>query len=408
MELVTDLLRQPEVLRDEFEWITSEEAVKGRQFISYLGEQDGRRDWLTPVLETSLERAQPDLISSYIFGLARSLSVPEVEALLNEWALDARLRHLVPFITASLGLSEQRVIRLLELLDGDLEPQSLTCLTWSRSGSDLTLDTLANLLRKMATAGSAPRSAVWTMLSNDISHRSEGFWTAETAALDLLWELVGNGDLIGDFADGHASYSWSECAKMLVIADAKRLVTAIVSAVQSEREHLYAGSYVRGVLDACFEADPIGAWTAYADAVGDISVSSWVLTTWGAEAGITEQVGVDNLKNWVAEADDEQERGVELVARLTTVDTELTPVIRWVVTDYGESEEILGSLTTQHGLRTFWGGMAAAEQPRLDAARKWTEDNDPAIRRWAVRVVEDLERTIERYRIEDEESELRR
>ena len=241
MELVTDLLRQPEVLRDEFEWITSEEAVKGRQFIGYLGEQDGRRDWLTPVLEASLERAQPDLISSYIFGLARSSSVPEVEALLNEWALDGGLRHLVPFITASLGLSEQRVIRLLELLDGDLEPQSLTCLTWSRSGSDLTLETFANLLRKMATAGSAPRSAVWTMLNNDISHRSGGFWTAETAALDLLWELVGNGDLIGDFADGLASHSWSECAKMLVIADAKRLVTAIVSAVQSKREHLYAG-----------------------------------------------------------------------------------------------------------------------------------------------------------------------
>ena len=407
-DLVTDLLRDEEVLRDEFAWITSEEAVKGQQFIGYLGERDRQREWLPPVLEASIERARPDLISSYIFGLARSSSVPEVETFLDEWALDAELRYLVPHITASLGLTEQRVARLLDMLDGDLDPHSLTSLTWTRCQSDLSLETLAGLLRAMAAAGRAARSAVWTILNNDISNRSEAIWSADPAAQDVLWELVGNAELIGDFSDGHASYSWSECAKPLVVANANRLVTAIVSAVQIDRERLHAGSYVRSVLDACFEADPIGAWTAYADAVGNISVSSWVLTMWGAEAGITEQVGVDNLKNWVAEADDEQERGVELVARLTTVDTELTPVIRWVVTDYGESEEILGSLTTQHGLRTFWGGMAAAEQPRLDAARKWTEDSDPAIRRWAVRVVEDLERTIERYRIEDEESELRR
>ena len=130
-ELVADLLRQPEVLRDEFEWITSEEAIKGRQFISYMGERDDRREWLAPVLEASIERSKPDLISSYIFGLSRSSSVPKVEALLDEWALDAGLRHLVSYITASLGLSEQRVGRLLHLLETGLDPQQLACLTWS-------------------------------------------------------------------------------------------------------------------------------------------------------------------------------------------------------------------------------------------------------------------------------------
>ena len=406
--LVTDLLREQEVLRDEFAWITSEEAVKGQQFIGYLGEQDPQREWLAPVLEASLERDRPDLISSYVFGLSLASSNSDVEVLLDEWAFDAGLRRFVPHITASLGLTEQRVLRLLAMLHGGLDPQSLTCLTWTRCESDLSLDTLAFLLRAMATAGQAARSAVWTILNNDISRRPEAIWNGHPGAQDLLWELVGNADVIGDYADGHASYSWSECAKPLVAADAKRLVAAVVSAVQSEREHLYAGSYVRKVLDACFEADPIGAWTAYADAVGAISTSSWLLTTWGAEAGITEQVGVDDLQRWVEEAEDQTERRAELIAKLTTVDTELTPVIRWIVTHFEESQEVLDSLMVQHGVRTVWGGRAAAEQPRLDAARKWTEEDQPAIRRWARRVIEDLDQMVERYRIEDDESELRR
>lgn len=53
-------------------------------------------------------------------------------------------------------------------------------------------------------------------------------------------------------------------------------------------------------------------------------------------------------------------------------------------------------------------GWADMEQPALEAAREWTNDNRPAIRKWASRRVEDLERIVRRYREMDEEEELRR
>lgn len=406
--LVDALLLEPATLREEFDWITSEEAVKGHQFLSYLGERDKDREWLAPVWEASKERNKPGLISSYVFGLSRSSSGSDVETLLDEWAIDDGTRPYIPHITGGLGLSERRVARLLELVAAGLDPKALICLTWSQLESDLTLETLATLLRTMTSAGSAARSAVWTILSNDLRPRPDSKEMLSQSELDLRWELAGNADFIGDFVDGQASYSWAECVKPLVSADAKRLVEAIVSAVQSEREHLYKSSYTRKVLDDCFAADPHDSWQAYAAGIRGTSLSSWVLTNRGAETGITEMVGVEYLKSWVGELDEEGEGRVKLIAKLTTVDTQLTPVIRWMVTEYGDSEETLGELMTQYGTRTIVGGMAQAEQPRLDAARKWTRDSDRRIRQWARRLAADLERRIERYRIEDEESELGR
>ena len=406
-ELVAELLLEPAILREEFGWIASEEAVKGQQFIGYLGEFDRQRDWLAPILDASLARNRPDLISSYVFGLARSSSNDEVESLLDEWATDQDFRWLVPHITSSLGLSDRRMVRLLELVASGLDPQSLVYLMWTQVESALDIQTLGKILRIMVNAGAAPRSAAWTILSKYVEDRSEGTGSLEPFRIQLLWELAGNPEFIGEFVDGHATYVWSECVKPLVEADPPRLVAAIVSAVQSERERLYEGTYVRQTLEACFRADPVGAWAAYADAISNVTLGNWMLTNWGAETGVTELVGVDNLKHWIEESDDGNGHRVDLVATLTTVDTELTPVIRWIVIEHGGSEEVLGKLMSEHGVRVFMGGMATAEQPRLEAARKWVEDEHPAIRKWARRVVQDLEQRIERYRIEDEESELR-
>lgn len=406
-ELVTELLRQPGILSDEFEWITSEEAVKGRQFLTFLAEQDRHRQWLEPVLDASLRRSRPELISSYALGLSLSGGSDEIDGLLDEWTDNKELQHLVPPVTATMGLTERRVVRLLALLDHGLDPKVLFCLEVARCKPDLSLDVLARLLRAMVGAGPPLTGTVWSILNHLLSYNTEVAWTSDPLFHDLLWELVGNSELVGLATDGHASYSWSECAKPLVEADPQRLVAAIVAAVHSERERLYEGAYVRDTLEACFQADPVGAWAAYAGAISNVTLGNWVLTTWGAEAGITALVGVDNLKQWIEESDDGDGHRVKLIAKLTTVEIELTPVIRWIVTEHGDSEEVLGKLMVQHGMRTFWGGLADAEQPRLDAAREWVQDTDPTIRKWAQRVVEDLEQRIERYRVEDEESELR-
>ena len=407
-ELVRELVVQSDLLRDEFEWITSEEAVKGRQFLSYLAEVDLQREWLEPVLKASVARGRPELIASFALGLSLSGGNDEIDGLLDEWADSEELQHLVPPVTATLGLTERRVVRLLALLDHGLDPRVLLCLEYARCEPDVTLNTLAKLLRVMAAAGAPLTGTVWSILNHLLSHNTEVAWTADPSFQDLQWELVGNPKLIGDSRDAHDSYSWAECAKPLAESDPQRLASAVVKAVMLDRERLYAGSYVRDVLAACFLADPLSVWAVFAKAVEEVSLGTWVLTNWAAEEAITEKVGVDSLKRWIDQDGAKREARIELIAKLTNVDTELTPVIRWLVEEHGDSEETMSSLELEQGVRFGYGGLANMEQPRLDAAREWTQDQRRAIREWANRRVDDLERVVQRYREMDEESELRR
>ena len=411
-ELVKDLLLQPVVLQDEFEWIVSEEAVNGQRFLSYLGEHDLQREWLSPILEASVESNRPDLISSYVFGLSRSANGTDVEALLDEWAADNRFRHLVLHATASLGLSERRAKRVLDLLDEGLDPQISVCLSWAHPNHEddpLRFETFAALLRRMVLGGDLSRDAAWNLAGNVFTrHQREG-WTDTTAAFELLWYLTANLELNDDFDVGAAPYHWAECAKLLAKRDPERLVAAIVQAVLDSPRLPHIGTYVREVLEACFEADPSRAWRAYANGLADPRTGAWVLETWGAEADIAGRVGLDVIRAWVnGAAGEEREHRAETVARLTRVDTELTALIRWIVTEFEYSEKVGDELMFERGVRFVWGSMADALEPRLESAREWSRDNNLAVRQWAQRLVDGLEQEVASHRVMDEESELRR
>lgn len=90
------------------------------------------------------------------------------------------------------------------------------------------------------------------------------------------------------------------------------------------------------------------------------------------------------------------------------MDTELTPLIRWLVEEHGDSQEIMSKLDLAQGMRVSWGGLADMEQPSLAAAREWTKDAQAGVRSWARRRVDELEQIVRRERVMDEESELRR
>ena len=405
-ELVADLLTQPDVLREEFDWITSEEAVKGRPFLSFLAEQDLQQKWLAPTLQAALSKNRSDIISSYVLGLSLAPVNHDVEALLDQWAGRLDLRQIVPQVTALLGLTELRALRLLQILENGLDPGALFCLEMARCEADLTLNTLSELLRAMAAADPPLTGTVWSILNRLLSNYTDENATSDPSLQDLLWELVGNPRLIGGSRDAYGSYSWAECAKPLIVDDPQRLASAIFEAVKPGREHLYAGSTARDVLEACFAAEPSGVWEAFAEEVEGESSRAWLVTSWAAEQRIAEVVGADVLKHWVDQDGAEPQSRIKLIAKLTYVDAELTPVIRWLVEEHEDSPDVIANLNLDYGMRFSWGGLADMEQPRLVAARQWRQDTHPAVRRWAQHRVEGLEQRVKQYREIDAESEL--
>jgi hypothetical protein len=410
--LAKELLLQPGILRDEFEWITSEEAVRGHSLVGFLGEHDQQREWLSPILEASVSGNRPDLISSYVFGLSRSSSGTEVESVIDKWAADNGLRHLVPHVTNSLGLSERRAKRLLDLLDEGLDPQNLVCISWTHPDFEddpLHFETFDELLRRMALSGGHSRDAAWNLAGNVFTRHQREDWTDTPAAFELLWFLIGHIEAGDDFDGGSAPYHWAECAKLLAKRDPQRLVSTIVKAVLDSPDLPHLGTYVCEVLLACFEAEPALAWSAYAEGLADSRAGAWVLEMWGAEADIAERVGLDAIRVWVDGAPNgEREQRAETVAKLTSVGTDLTPLIHWFVTEFDDSEGILAELAIERGVRFFRGSLADALQPRLEAAREWSHHDNHKVRLWAKRLAVDLGQEVASYRLMDEEANIGR
>ena len=127
------------------------------------------------------------------------------------------------------------------------------------------------------------------------------------------------------------------------------------------------------------------------------------MTSCAAEQAFIEKGGIVNLEQRVEQEAARPEVWTEVIAKRTNVDTKLTPIARWLVEGCRGSEELESIPDLGQGARFSYGGLLDIEQPRLEAALEWNKDAHPAIRKWASRRTEDLERIVRQCGEIDEE-----
>ena len=83
----------------------------------------------------------------------------------------------------------------------------------------------------------------------------------------------------------------------------------------------------------------------------------------------------------------------------------LHPLARELLIRYSQDRGVASALSGNFVTGIWWGSFANWLESHLKLAREWAKDPHPAIRAWAQREVESLERQIQEARREEEEED---
>ena len=402
-ELAAIAIACPNELSAELDWLASDEAVFAGRFATDVAALDSDDVWLKPFVGAAAASGNPALATGYMEGLSRRpVTGPiEVERILDEWAADPDLARLVAPATAEIGLNETRVKRLETMLNNpniDPDASHFAALAWSEPSAAISLAELAALLEQMLDASPRLASSVWMVTHRAYTQSHRPDWRSDRDAVNALLALVTGGRAPSSRArDLLADAGWSRCAKLLLPSHAVSIADAILSDVSMHRQQLHSHLAVTEVLKWCVEAEPKAVWTRLAEACSQND--GWVgeeIANWAAESEIIDAIELNVLRNWVEDSHEtERHKRAQLVATLTNVQTELTPLMRWLLETFGPEGDVADALMVDCGARAWRGSLAESERPRLDALHLWQDDESPAISEFATRFCREIRKHIE-------------
>lgn len=387
-DLVEAALAQPDELLHEIPWLASAEATFAYGFASSLGERDDARRWQQHFFAASRKTGNPHLAAGYLVGLQEATIVShiEVEATLDEWARDRATASFVVSVTAALGMTQQRAERLLTMLDNEwLSAAQLVPLVMANPNADLALPTVVELISRMFTDNSPIASSAWMIARRAYERDTASDWRSDAAAVSALLNLVTcDAALPSGYRDSFEDFTWGQCANLLLPEQAVPIATAIISAVTTREMMLPEDGEVGRVLKACIRSEPMSTWPALAEAI--VTAQGWggqELANWAAIVRLTDVVPLSFLRDWVGSPAVGREGRAMLLGRLTNFGRELTPLMRWLIDEYGAQSKVAERLMVDTGVRVWFGSATAAEQPRVAALERLDMEKSPQVRRWA-------------------------
>ncbi len=113
-------------------------------------------------------------------------------------------------------------------------------------------------------------------------------------------------------------------------------------------------------------------------------------------------VGADVALAWAEEYPAE---GPRLVAAFTQVFGDpMDRLPRELLIRYGRDEKVTSALYANFGSGSYWGNTSNWLEGQKKAALAWIYDPHPAVRAWAQRLIESLDKQIQEWRQVEEES----
>jgi len=397
--LAEELLLAPEVLAENWPWLTSGDASDAWR----LGEALSEIDLDGGLVETlpSLPGAGHDLrlLCGYVSARRRTLG--------NEWydgwvasqnRRDPKPIALLLEVAWRCGTTESVASIVAATLRGEqVSPQIVGQLGFGR-WDDLPADVLEAVLRAMADTGHR-ETAIGILAHRMTSNSSEAeHWKR------LALELVTASDLI---RSGYMTcYYWKEVANTLVPQNPREIAAAILrEQADHEASTWFAGhSEAARVLQACAKQDPGGVWHAMRPYLS--SPAGAYMFSIGFPRGVLERMPPNDVEEWVAEQP--EERAV-IVAHLASknMSTDETLASR-LLGQYGDMEPVAGAFFSEY-VSGSWSGPASSHWEQrarsLDVVASRTAL--PKLRRWASDSARSLRRMAERDRQREEEEELR-
>lgn len=397
-KLADETFLSPELLRQELDWLSSDEARNVGYFGKRLGELDVKREWLPSLVQRVRQGRGLTLLSTYLWGRREAGDEQWSEALLDRWADEEPALALTLLETTRRSQPEasgvQRLVRLVE--KGWLEPSRLGMLMWGDWVKNLPSESFCDILRLlMNDEGEKATESALAMLRQRLEAHPEEHEKLST----LAWKLIERPTAI----KGHRmlSYHWHQVAKFYT-PDKPVHIAKTILALYENGETLHTDAPLQ-VLKEATHVDFNGVWEEVAKLLlkgGRTSFQLiWRLKDWNVRS-----LDIDYLLEW---AEQNKPDGPRILAALSPVEgVPLTRLPRELLVRYGDDEYISSRLYDNFVSGSFAGSMAKWHQTKLEIARKWLDDLHPNVRRWAQKVVERLENALVAIQRKEEEEYL--
>jgi hypothetical protein len=398
--LAAELLKSPEVLEQEWAWLTSGAA----NLAWYLGEALAAADTgdsLAPRLAASSGQG-PDLRlpAGYVCAKRKLRGDEWFEAwVATEAARTPPNVELLIELTRRCGATESTARRVAELLQAHpVDPHNALQLGYGIWHQSLSKETLRKVLEGLV------RLNLYDPVMAILDDRLERLADELTWWEGFLVPLVTRPALVRAKSTMLA-YHWARVAERLVPKHAAEIGVAILRE-QADRESgtWFANFSEAGeVLKNCVKHDPEGIWPAMAKYLEPPGGYSFIV---GLSTSLLERMPRDAVLTWVAE---EPKRRAAVVAESVganlSTDDGLAALI---LATYGDDEDVRSAFFSAY-ITGSWVGPASAHWESLATRAEQIAQNTqkPKLREWALDTARRLRDTAERDRQREEEERVR-
>lgn len=396
-KLVEEVVANPELLKDELNWLMSPDAENSGYFSLSLGEHDVKRRWFKELCDGVERGGQAHILGLYLEGRRQAGDDERCEQTLDALADSTAFGHVVLEASWRGPATIVRAERLLRLVrDGKLPARDLAMLERSRWPVDLLPEQFKQVIDVLTNVSEPwPTEAAADMLLK----RLESYPNEKDALKDVSWKVLENPALVESSTMG--DYYWGLLSKYYVDDNPVRFVKAWLSTMVLQEGYHHEQHFAQ-VLKQAVNADPKGTWEVIGQILEQKGVPALQLR-FHTPKDFLSWFGAETLIAWI---DQEPAERATLVCSLAEPSSiPLDDITRVLLSRYGTIRGVGSALAANFVSGSWVGSAAEYYRGLLQHAQNWVSDPDPNVRAWAAELTASLQESVKREEQREAEEE---
>jgi hypothetical protein len=383
-------------LKGELDWLESQEARRGVQFMAAVGRADVERVLLLTLEARSRKGLGPDLTAAYLSGVAAAGGETEVDTLVRGWRSSHELALSTFLSVWRIGPTDERIRWLIaDLQAGHLAPSAFRWLLlggWGARAKTLPLRSLAGAL--LATNERPARAAALSL----VLARMDAAPDSVPELLDVLGEAVTSLASVPD-PDTMLAYEWElACKKLHQGGRDDTIISAGMEALGSS-ESLGFADRVWTAFHPLLATHGARIWAALVPLLEKSKDVARILVDMRGR-GLLRHVPPEDVLRWIGT---DRGRQIAVAEMCAAYEVPLNPLARALIAKYRADSPAASVLAGRaHSTPSAVSSLAQFAHGQLTNARGWARDSDPEVARWGARMVREFEQSAEEFDAHEE------
>ncbi|MGH7436531.1 MAG: hypothetical protein ACRENE_12730 [Polyangiaceae bacterium] len=401
-ELAREGLRGDVPLKAELDWLESQDAPRGVQFMAATGRVDVQRMLLPTLEERNRTGRGPDLTAAYLSGVVAAGGEADVDALLRRWRSAPELALSTFLAIWRIGPSDERISWLVADVEaGRLTANVFRWLMLGSWGAKANTDPLRALTRSLLAMNElAARAAALSL----VLARIDAVPDAIPVLLDVLGEAVMSLASLPD-PDTMLAYEWElACKRLHEGGRDSNVISAAMEALRSSESVGFADR-VWTVLHPLLAARGAEIWAALTRLLENSKDVARILVD-ARGSGLLRHVPPEDVLPWIGK---DRSRQIAVAEMCGAYEVPLNPLAHALIARYGADSPAASVIAGRaHSTPSAVSSLAQFARGQLTNARGWAHDSDPEVARWGAKMVQQLEQSAEEFDAHEEYEKRRR